>query len=31
VSQKSGKLVTAWAAEGDLDADAIKSNTFTME
>jgi predicted NUDIX family NTP pyrophosphohydrolase len=31
VSQKSGKLVTAWAAEGDLDADAIESNTFTME
>ena len=31
MSQKSGKLVTAWAAEGDLDADAIESNTFTME
>ena len=21
----------AWAAEGDLDADAVESNTFTME
>jgi predicted NUDIX family NTP pyrophosphohydrolase len=31
VRQKSGKLVTAWAAEGDLDADAVQSNTFTME
>jgi predicted NUDIX family NTP pyrophosphohydrolase len=31
VKQKSGKVVTAWAAEGDLDADAITSNTFTME
>jgi predicted NUDIX family NTP pyrophosphohydrolase len=31
VKQKGGKTVTAWAAEGDLDADAIKSNTFTME
>ena len=25
------KVVTAWAAEGDLDADAIKSNEFEME
>jgi predicted NUDIX family NTP pyrophosphohydrolase len=31
VKQKSGKVVTAWAAEGDLDADAVSSNTFTME
>lgn len=31
VRQKSGKLVTAWAAEGDLDAAAVRSNTFTME
>jgi predicted NUDIX family NTP pyrophosphohydrolase len=31
VKQKSGKLVTAWAAEGDLDADAIHSNRFEME
>jgi predicted NUDIX family NTP pyrophosphohydrolase len=29
--QASGKLVTAWAAEGDLDAEAMKSNTFEME
>ena len=28
---KSGKLVRAWAVEGDLDADAITSNTFEME
>ena len=27
----SGKLLTVWAAEGDLDADATVSNTFTME
>jgi predicted NUDIX family NTP pyrophosphohydrolase len=31
VRQKSGKTVQAWALEGDLDADAIRSNTFTME
>ena len=31
VKQKGGKLVSAWAAEGDLDADSIRSNTFTME
>ena len=31
VKQKGGKVVTAWAAEGDLDADAVRSNTFTME
>jgi predicted NUDIX family NTP pyrophosphohydrolase len=31
VKQKGGKLVTAWAAEGDLDADSVTSNTFTME
>jgi predicted NUDIX family NTP pyrophosphohydrolase len=31
VRQRSGKRVTAWAVEGDLDADAITSNTFTME
>jgi predicted NUDIX family NTP pyrophosphohydrolase len=31
VKLKSGKLVHAWAVEGDLDAAAIKSNTFTME
>jgi predicted NUDIX family NTP pyrophosphohydrolase len=31
VRQKSGKVVQAWALEGDLDAGAIRSNTFTME
>lgn len=29
--QPGGKIVTAWAAEGDLDADAIVSNTFELE
>jgi predicted NUDIX family NTP pyrophosphohydrolase len=31
VRQKSGKVVQAWALAGDLDADAVRSNTFTME
>jgi predicted NUDIX family NTP pyrophosphohydrolase len=31
VRQKSGKVVTAWALEGDLDADAIVSSTFELE
>lgn len=31
VRQPGGKLVTAFAVEGDLDADTIRSNTFTME
>jgi predicted NUDIX family NTP pyrophosphohydrolase len=31
VRQKGGKVVVAWAIEGDIDADAITSNTFTME
>jgi predicted NUDIX family NTP pyrophosphohydrolase len=29
--QSSGKVVTAWALEGDLDAAAVRSNTFTVE
>ena len=29
--QKSGKTVQAWALEGDLDADAVRSNTFEMQ
>jgi predicted NUDIX family NTP pyrophosphohydrolase len=29
--QPSGKLVTAWAVEGDLDVSEIDSNTFEME
>ena len=31
VKQAGGKIVTAWAFEGDCDAAAIRSNTFTME
>ena len=31
VRLKSGKRVLGWALEGDLDADAISSNTFTMQ
>jgi predicted NUDIX family NTP pyrophosphohydrolase len=31
VRQKSGKLVRAWAMAGDLDAERIMSNTFTMQ
>src|SRR5512143_3024356 len=29
--QPSGKIIRAWAFEGDGDASAIKSNTFLME
>jgi predicted NUDIX family NTP pyrophosphohydrolase len=28
---KSGKVIDAWALEGDCDADKLKSNTFTLE
>ena len=31
VTQKSGKVVTAWALEGDLDVDAVVPGTFEME
>jgi predicted NUDIX family NTP pyrophosphohydrolase len=31
VTQKGGKLVQAWAFEGDFDPEKMKSNTFTME
>jgi predicted NUDIX family NTP pyrophosphohydrolase len=31
VRQKSGKVITAYAAAGDLDAETIHSNTFTIE
>ena len=31
VRQKSGKVVSAWALEGDLDADAIVSMTMELE
>ena len=29
--QKAGKVVHAWAVEGDLDTAAIRSNAFEME
>jgi predicted NUDIX family NTP pyrophosphohydrolase len=31
VKQKGGKIVHAWAFQGDCDPAAIQSNTFTME
>jgi predicted NUDIX family NTP pyrophosphohydrolase len=31
IKQSGGKQVTAFAVEGDLDPDAIESNTFEME
>uniref|UniRef100_E6PH00 Phosphohydrolase n=1 Tax=mine drainage metagenome TaxID=410659 RepID=E6PH00_9ZZZZ len=31
VKQPSGKIIYAWAMQGDVDATAVKSNTFTME
>ncbi|HEX5263827.1 MAG TPA: NUDIX domain-containing protein, partial [Phenylobacterium sp.] len=31
VRQKAGKTVLAWAIAGDLDAEKITSNTFTLE
>ena len=31
IKQPSGKRVIAWAVEGDLDASAIRSNTFQLE
>ena len=29
--QPSGKIIRAWAVEGDLDASTIRSNSFSME
>jgi predicted NUDIX family NTP pyrophosphohydrolase len=29
--QPSGKIITAWAVEGDIDPTAVRSNTFSME
>jgi len=29
--QPSGKIVHAWALEGDIDANRVRSNTFTLE
>jgi predicted NUDIX family NTP pyrophosphohydrolase len=31
IRQRSGKRVSAWAAEGDLDPDGVHSNAFEME
>lgn len=31
IKQSSGKIVKAWALEGDCDASALRSNTFSME
>lgn len=31
IRQASGKIVHAWAVEGDLDAGRVRSNTFTLE
>jgi predicted NUDIX family NTP pyrophosphohydrolase len=31
IRQAGGKLVRAWAVEGDLDPDTIQSNTFPLE
>src|SRR3954467_1765055 len=30
VRQKGGKVVQAWAVEGDFDAASLRSNTFSM-
>src|SRR5436853_6414507 len=29
--QPGGKIVIAWSVEADIDADAVRSNMFTME
>ena len=31
IKQKAGKIVQAWLVEGEIDVDAIRSNTFEME
>ena len=31
LKQPSGKIIHAWALEGDIDAENIKSNTFSLE
>jgi predicted NUDIX family NTP pyrophosphohydrolase len=31
LKQPSGKIIQAWALEGDCDAEAIRSNTFSLE
>jgi len=31
IRQAGGKIVTAWAVEGDIDPSTLRSNTFTVE
>ena len=31
LKQPSGKVISAWAVEGDVDASALASNTFSLE
>src|ERR1700722_8998232 len=31
IRQRSGKIVTAWAFEGNCDASCLRSNSFSME
>ena len=31
IKQSSGKVITAWALEGDCEPSAVRSNTFSME
>lgn len=31
VRMRSGKTITAWAVEGEFDADSLRSNTFEIE
>jgi predicted NUDIX family NTP pyrophosphohydrolase len=31
IKQKGGKIVSAWALEGNIDPSAVRSNTFSME
>lgn len=31
LTQPSGKVITAWAVEGDLDPATVRSNTFSLE
>jgi predicted NUDIX family NTP pyrophosphohydrolase len=31
VKQRGGKVVSAWAAEGNRDTETVRSNTFTLE
>jgi predicted NUDIX family NTP pyrophosphohydrolase len=31
LTQPSGKVVSAWAVKGDIDASTVKSNTFSLE